>query len=134
LFDHAWRPPTTEFGAFVRRTRTRRSGLVVPIRHPRDFTAVFRAHADPEAGPFGVELVVNGASAGVVEAVPRWQDYEFFVTLRQLRPGFNELELRFSAEQDREERRLELAVSYLELRERPRSEAAPMTRTARAPE
>jgi hypothetical protein len=120
FFDDGWRPPTTEFGAFVRRTRTRRSGLIVPIKYPRDFAAVFRAHADPESGPFGVELVVNGASAGVVEAVPRWQDYEFPVTVHQLRPGFNELELRFSAEEDREERRLELAVNYLELRERER--------------
>jgi len=34
-----------------------------------------------------------------------------------LRPGFNELELRFSAEDDREDRRLALAVNYLELRE-----------------
>jgi hypothetical protein len=120
FFDDGWRTPATEFGAFVRRTRTRRSGLVVPIKYPRDFTAVFRAHADPEAGPFGVELVVNGASAGVVEAVPRWQDYEFSLTVHQLRPGFNELELRFSAEKGREERRLELAVNYLELRARPR--------------
>ena len=86
--------------------------------------AVFRAHADPESGPFGVELVVNGASAGVVEAVPRWQDYEFSVAVHQLRPGFNELELRFSAEENREERRLELAVNYLELRERERLVAA----------
>jgi hypothetical protein len=122
--DDRWRPPTTEFGAFVRRTRTRRSGLVVPIRHPRDFAVVFRAHADPDAGPFGVELVVNGASAGVVDAVPRWQDYEFSVAVQQLRPGFNELELRFSAEEDREERRLELAVNYLELTERGRLDAA----------
>jgi hypothetical protein len=119
FFDDGWRPPTSEFGAHVRRTRTRRSGLVVPIRRPRDFEAVFRAHADPEAGPFGVELVVNGESAGVVEAVPRWQDYRFAVEVRQLRPGFNEFELRFSAPHDSPERRLELAVSTLALRESP---------------
>ena len=117
FFDDGWRPPTSEFGAYVRRTRTRRSGLVVPIRHPRDFEAVFRAHADPEAGPFGVELVVNGESAGVVEAVPRWQEYRFPVTIHRLRPGFNVFELRFSAPDDAPERRLELAVSFLQLRE-----------------
>jgi hypothetical protein len=117
FFDDGWRPPTSEFGAHVRRTRTRRSGLIVPIRRPRDFETVFRAHADPEAGPFGVELVVNGESVGVREAVPRWRDYSFPVTVRRLRPGFNVFELRFSAPDDTEERRLELAVSFLQLRE-----------------
>ena len=117
FFDDGWRPPTSEFGAHVRRTRTRRSGLIVPIRHPRDFEVVVRAHADPEAGPFGVELVVNGESAGVAEAVPRWQEYRFPVTVHRLRPGFNVFELRFSAPDDAEDRRLELAVSFLQLRE-----------------
>ena len=117
FFDDGWRPPASEFGAYVRRTRTRRSGLIVPIRHPRDFEVVFRAHADPDAGPFGVELVVNGESAGVTEAVPRWQEYRFPVTVHHLRPGFNTFELRFSAPDDSEDRRLELAVSFLQLRE-----------------
>jgi len=117
FFDDGWRPPTSEFGAYVRRTRTRRSGLIVPIRHPRDFEVVFRAHADPEAGPFGVELVVNGESAGVAESVPRWQEYRFPVTVHRLRPGFNVFELRFSAPDDSGDRRLELAVSFLQLRE-----------------
>jgi hypothetical protein len=121
FFDDGWRPPTSEFGAHVRRTRTRRSGLIVPIRYPRDFEAVFRAHADPDAGPFGVELVVNGASAGVVEAVPRWQEYRFPVTVHRLRPGFNVFELRFSAPEDAADRRLELAVSFLQLRESDRA-------------
>jgi len=117
FFDDGWRPPTSEFGAFVRRTRTRRSGLIVPIRQPRDFEVVVRAHADPDAGPFGVELVVNGESAGVVDAVPRWQEYRFAVTVHRLRPGFNVFELRFAAPDEVEDRRLELAVSVLQLRE-----------------
>jgi hypothetical protein len=117
FFDDGWRPPTSEFGAYVRRTRTRRSGLIVPIRHPRDFEVVFQAHADPDAGPFGVELVVNGESAGVVEAAPRWQEYRFPVTVHRLRPGFNVFELRFSGPDDTSDRRLELAVSFLQLRE-----------------
>ena len=89
--------------------------LIVPIRRPRDFEVVFRAHADAEAVPFGVELVVNGQSAGVQDVVPRWQDYKFPVTVHQLRPGFNEFELRFSAENDTEDRRLELAVNTMQL-------------------
>ena len=115
IFGEGWRVPSIEFGAPVRRTRTRRSRLIVPIRRPRDFEVVFRAHADAEVVPFGVELVVNGQSAGVEEAVPRWQDYKFPVTVHQLRPGFNELELRFSAENDTEDRRLELAVNTMQL-------------------
>jgi hypothetical protein len=115
FFDDGWRPPSLEFGAHVRRTRTRRSTLIVPIRRPRDFDVVFRAHADPEAGPFGAELVVNGNSAGVKQTAPRWQDYSFPVPVQWLRPGFNVFELRFSGAEDTPERRLELAVSYLSL-------------------
>ena len=114
FFDDGWRPPASEFGDYVRRTRTRRSGLIVPIRRPRDFEAIFRAHADPDSVPFGVELVVNGESAGTVEAAARWQDYVFRVPIERLRPGFNVFELRFSADDD--DRRLELAVSFLQLR------------------
>jgi hypothetical protein len=133
FFDDGWRPPGSEFGAYARRTRTRRSGLVVPIRRPRDFEAVFRAHADPDAGPFGVELLVNGRSAGVVEAAPRWQDYRFAVSVRWLRPGFNAFELRFSDPDDSPERRLELAVSFLELRPRTSPEPPPASPEPRPP-
>ena len=117
LFDDGWRPPSEEFGLPIRRTRTRRSTLTVPIRYPRDFTVTIRAHADPQSLPFGVELVVNGSTAGLVDAVPRWQDYAFPVTVHQLRPGFNELELHFnlSAENDDPSKRLELAVHSLKL-------------------
>jgi hypothetical protein len=115
MFEYGWREPAEEFGAAVRRTRTRKSKLIVPIRFPRDFRAVFRAHAEPKAGSFVVELVVNGQGAGVVEAVPRWQDYEFPVGAAQLRPGFNEFELRVFAENDTDDRRLELAINYLQL-------------------
>jgi hypothetical protein len=117
-FDDGWRPPSSELGADVRRTRTRRSGLIVPIRYPRDFEVVLRAHADVDAPPFALELVVNGASAGVADAVPRWQDYTFFVPVEVLRPGFNQFELRFSTADDAEHRRLELAVQTLQLREK----------------
>jgi hypothetical protein len=61
--------------------------------------------------------VVNGESAGVAEAVPRWQEYRFPVTVHRLRPGFNAFELRFSGPSESEERRLELAVSFLQLQD-----------------
>ena len=87
----------------------------MPIRYPRDYRVTLRGIADKDEVPFAVELVVNGYSAGTVEATPRWQDYEFEVKMSHLRPGFNEFELRFFAQNDTPDRRLELAINLLEL-------------------
>jgi len=125
LYDDGWRVPTTEYGMAVRRTRTRSSTLTVPIRRPRDFDVVFRAHADADAVPFGVELVVNGRSAGVLPAVARWQDYRFYVGVSDLIPGFNVFELKFSGDDGSEGRRLELAVNTLQLVPAERRATAP---------
>jgi hypothetical protein len=113
LFGEGWRDPATEDGVACRRTRTRSSHLVVPIRHPRDSRVVLRARADGAPGPFAIALVVNGESCGHVVSVPRWQDYEFQVPGRHLRPGFNTFELRYSQPSVAEERRLELAAEFL---------------------
>jgi hypothetical protein len=86
----------------------------VPIRRPRDFTVILRAHADIEAVPFDVRLVVNSLPAGVQHVVAGWRDYAFPVSVRQLRPGFNLFELRFPG-QGGSTRRVELAVHSLEL-------------------
>ena len=101
LFDDAWRPPSEEFGLPIRRTRTRNSTLTVPIRYPRDFTVTLRAHADPESVPFGVELVVNGRSAGLVDAVARWQDYAFPVTVHQTASRFQRARAAFQCRERR---------------------------------
>jgi hypothetical protein len=115
LFGEGWRDPGTEDGRTCRRSRTRASHLVVPIRHPRDSRAVLRARADAAPGPFAIELVVNGESCGHVVSAPRWQDYEFQVPGRYLRPGFNRFELRYSQPSAGEDRRLEVAAESLAL-------------------
>jgi hypothetical protein len=115
LFGEGWRDPAPEDGRSCRRSRTRASHLVVPIRHPRDSRVVLRAKADAPPGPFAIELVVNGESCGHVVSAPRWQDYTFQVPGRHLRPGFNRFELRYSQPAAGEERRLELAAESLAL-------------------
>jgi hypothetical protein len=113
LVGEGWRDPATEDGIPSRRSRTRVSALVVPIRHPRDSRAVLRARADGLAGPFAIELVVNGETCGHHVSAPRWQDYAFAVPGRYLRPGFNRFELRYSHPDP--ERRLEIAAESLAL-------------------
>jgi hypothetical protein len=113
LFGEGWRDPGTEDGVPCRRSRTRSSHLVVPIRHPRDSRVVLRARADAEPGPFAIELVVNGQTCGYLMSAPRWQDYEFHVPGRHLLPGFNRFELRYSHPDP--ERRLEIAAESLAL-------------------
>lgn len=113
IFDDKWRDPVVEDGVPVRRSRTARSGFVVPVKRPGEFRAVLRAKADRVGVPFAVELVVNGRSAGQREAAARWQDYGFDVPAGSLLPGFNQFELRFHAPGP--ERRTELAVESLTL-------------------
>jgi hypothetical protein len=115
LFGEGWRDPGNEDGVPSRRSRTRASQLVVPIRHPRDSRVVLRAKADAAPGPFAIELVVNGESCGHSVSAPRWQDYEFQVPGRFLRPGFNRFELRYSQPSAPAERRLEIAAEFLAL-------------------
>jgi hypothetical protein len=113
LFGEGWRDPAVEGGVACRRSRTRASHLVVPIRHPRDSRVVLRARADAEPGPFAIELVVNGETCGHRMSAARWQDYEFDVPGRFLRPGFNRFELRYSHPDPA--RRLEIAAESLSL-------------------
>jgi hypothetical protein len=113
LFGEGWRDPATEGGVACRRSRTRASHLVVPIRHPRDSRAVLRAKADAEPGPFAIELVVNGETCGFRMSAARWQDYEFEVPGRHLRGGFNRFELRYSHPDPA--RRIEIAAESLAL-------------------
>jgi hypothetical protein len=117
LFDDKWREPENEDGIPVRRSRTARSGFVVPLRQPRDVRATLRAKAERSALPFAFELVVNGHSAGQLEASARWQDYTFDLPRRTLSPGFNAFELRFhpSGPGPAQSRRMELAVESLTL-------------------
>ena len=115
FFGDGWRDPSTEDGRAVRQTRTGRSKLVVPIRTPRDLTAVLHAKARPEGLPFDIELRVNGAVMGRRSATASWQDYAFAIARQSLRPGFNEFELR-SVLPGSDDRRADVSVEWLDLR------------------
>jgi hypothetical protein len=115
FFADGWRDPGIEDGRAVRQTRTGRSKLVVPIRGPRDLTAVIHAKAQAEGLPFDIELRVNGAVSGRSPASAAWQDYTFAVPRGSLRPGFNDFELR-SALPGSDDRRADVSVEWLDLR------------------
>jgi hypothetical protein len=115
LFDDKWRIPSLEDGVAVRRTRTARSGFILPIQRVQDFHVRLHARADAEAVPFDVELVLNGASLTRQPAVAGWHDYELNAPAQGLIQGFNAGELRFETSKEPKDRRLELAVEYLQL-------------------
>jgi hypothetical protein len=112
FFGDGWRDPGVVDGIPSRRTRTRSADLVVPVRDPADFGVVMRAKAEGESAPFDVELWINGTSAGVAPAAPRWQEYAFAARKVDLRRGFNHFQLRLRAQGDR---RPELAVESIAL-------------------
>jgi hypothetical protein len=115
FFESGWRSPAVVDGLAARQTRTARSSLVVPIRHPRDYAVTLRARGAGATPSFDFELVAGGRSAGTSAASTRWQDHRFLVEGRHLVPGFNQFELRMPASA---EGRAELAVESLELRRR----------------
>ncbi|HJS58575.1 MAG TPA: hypothetical protein VKA01_10775 [Vicinamibacteria bacterium] len=108
-----WRVPMEEDGVAVRRTRTRRSVLLFPLRRPRDGCLVLRARADAEAMPFAFEVLANGHQLGRTEARAGWQEYRVEAPAAALRIGFNAIALRFDPLQPPEDRRTELAVEWI---------------------
>jgi hypothetical protein len=125
LFGDGWRDPGVVDGIASRRTRTRSSALVVPVRRPADFQVIVRAKAFPEGLPFDLELLVNGVAAGRAPSAPRWQEYEFRARERDLRAGFNDFRLRFRLPDPQADRRPEMAVETLELRALTRASGGP---------
>lgn len=115
LFGEGWRDAGVIDGIPARRTRTRSSDLIVPIRDPGDFRVLLRARADAQDLPFDVELLANGVACGRVPAAPRWQEYAFLARGHDLRPGLNDFKLRFLPSGGAPERRRELAVAVLAL-------------------
>jgi hypothetical protein len=113
IVGEGWRDPGLVDGMPARRTRTRSSSLLLPVRDPSDVTVTVRARAEREALPFEVELLVNGVPAGRAAAVPRWHDYVFRVRARDLRHGLNDLLLRYPGAAP--DRRPELAVAAIAL-------------------
>jgi len=115
FFGDGWRDPSVEDGRAVRQTRTGRSKLVVPIRAPRDLSAVFSARAHAEGLPFELELRVNGHAMGRSPASASWQEHAFAVPRESLRPGFNDFELR-SVLPGSDDRRADISIEWLDLR------------------
>ena len=115
LFGDGWRDPGVEGGVPSRRTRTRSSDLIVPIRDPGDFRVIVRAKADAQGLPFDVELLANGVPCGRAPAAPRWQEYQFLARQRDLRPGLNDFKLRLVPSDAAPEGRREVAVAVLAL-------------------
>lgn len=108
-----WRVPETEQGVAVRRTRTRRSVLLLPLRQPRAGRLTLRARADDSALPFAFELLANGRALGRQDARPGWNEYAFDAPATALRIGFNVVTLRFDPLQPPADRRTELAVEWV---------------------
>jgi hypothetical protein len=111
--DDGWRIPAEEDGVAVRRTRARRSVVLLPLRRPRDGSLTLRARADDAALPFAVEIVSNGRALGRLAAVSGWHEYRVEVPADALRIGINAIALRFFAQDPPDDRRTELAVEWI---------------------
>lgn len=88
-----WLRPQTGEGRRFRRSRGRRSQLLVPVKNAGNLRAVVLARAET-APPVRVEVRVNGASAGCRDFGGGWQEYAFDTTAGW-KSGLNELVLRY---------------------------------------
>jgi hypothetical protein len=112
-----WRIPGVEDGVPVRRTRARRSVLLLPLRRPRDGRLLIRARADAPALPFAFALLANGRRLGSAEARAGFREYAFDAPREALRIGFNAVAFRFDPLQPPEDRKTELAVQWIAFEE-----------------
>lgn len=119
-----WRIPGEEDGVALRRTRARRSVLLLPLRRPGAGQIAIRARTDREALPFAIDVLANGRKIGHAEAVEGWHEYAFDAPAEALRIGFNAIALRFAPIGPPDERRTELAVEWIAF-ERGASAAGP---------
>jgi hypothetical protein len=108
-----WRIPAEEDGVAVRRTRARRSVLLLPLRRPGPGRLLLRARADAEGLPFAFNALANGRELGRAEAGDGWHEYAFDAPAGALRIGFNAIALRFAPIGGPAERRTELAVEWI---------------------
>jgi len=108
-----WRIPAEEDGVAVRRTRARRSVVLLPLRRPGPGRIAIRARADGESLPFAFVALANGREIGRAEAVAGWREYAFDAAAGVLRIGFNAIALRFAPLGGPEDRKTELAVEWI---------------------
>lgn len=120
-----WRIPGEEDGVAVRRTRARRSVVLLSLRRPGAGRIALRARVDREGLPFAFDVLANGHGLGRAAAVEGWHEYAFDVPAGALRIGFNAIALRFATEGGGDPgRRTELAVEWIAF-ERPANAASP---------
>lgn len=94
-FLEGWRD-VEERAPHSRTSRTARSRLLVPVRHPRDSDLLLLARLEGEVGSScSLELVVNGHSAGVAPLGAAWRELRFAAPQRIQIQGFNLVELRY---------------------------------------
>jgi hypothetical protein len=92
LVGRGWDEPEPEGGRWLRRTRSERSTLRVPLLRPADFVVI--VHARPEAaGQARLGLAVNGTDCGERPLVAGWSDYAFPVPATVWRAGVNAVRL-----------------------------------------
>jgi len=86
LIGEGWFEPGTE-DVTLRRSRTRRSWLMVPIRESKDYTLIMRARGEVTGHAVTTRLDVNGDVVGEVVLAPGWSLYDFQVPKATLEPG-----------------------------------------------
>lgn len=92
-----WFPADPKADPGFRTSRGRRSRLTLPIRHSRDATLIVVARAEP--GHLGTRMRARfeGWDLGEQPLGPDWTEARFAVPAGAITPGFNSLELVWSA-------------------------------------
>ena len=96
LVEDGWHGPESEGGITFRRSRGRRSRLVLPIAEPRDLWLELSARRLFDAPSLRIELALNGTVVGELSLESGWRDYRFAVPARLLKEGFNDVLLTYS--------------------------------------
>ena len=96
LVEDGWYGPEKEDGITFRRSRGRRSRLLLPIAEPRDVWLELSARRLFEEPSLRIELALNGTVAGELSLESGWHNYRFSVPARLLKEGFNDILLTYS--------------------------------------
>ncbi|HET8644093.1 MAG TPA: hypothetical protein VFO85_01315 [Vicinamibacteria bacterium] len=97
VLAHNWARPEAEGDVAFRRTKERSARLRVPIRTAAGRVVIVRARSEVGVEPQRMALVVNGHRTGEAALPPSWTELRFDVPGALLRPGFNDVELVFTA-------------------------------------
>ncbi|GEM_PF-448616 len=92
-----WFPPDPAASPGFRASRGRRSRLTLPIRHAREATLIVVARAEPAQLATRMRARLGGRELGEQTLGPDWAELRFAVPAGAIRPGFNTLDLIWSA-------------------------------------